>query len=145
MSRRLLALALLLCVSGCATSTLTRHDALPGQLSSAGHVVDRNLDASITGIYLFYFLPLWSGEYRYPNEHDYRTFSHYVRPKYIHLMLERYRDRHKLGAIEDLKTEERSSGIWTLWIFWKREIRAHAVGTVREKKSEKSASKPDEP
>ncbi len=141
MKQSWLALAVLLTVSGCATSTLVRHDPLPGQLSSAGHVVDRNLEASITGIYLFYFLPLWSGEYRYPNEHDYRTFAHYVRPKYIHLMLERHRDRHRLGAIEDVKTEESSSGFWTLWIFWKREIRATAVGTAKERKSEKAPEK----
>ena len=120
--------------SGCSTSNLEFHRPYPGQTSSTGKPVAGSIDASISGVYLFYYIPLWSGHPKFPNQREYNTFTDYVRPKYMSIMLENYRKRHEYDGIEDIEVKTYSSGIWTLWIFWTKDIRAHAVAVRYPKK-----------
>ena len=127
-------LVLVFLVCGCATSTINIHPAAAGQVSASGRNVDRNIEASINGVYLFYAIPLWSGAYTRPNEKSYRIFRDFVAPKYMRNMLERYRKRHDLTAIENLQISESSSGWWTLGIIWQKSVKAKAVGIKEVKK-----------
>lgn len=133
-SRLIIFAAALFLLSGCATSTLICQRPFTGQKSSTGNPVEGNIDASISGVYLFYWIPLWSGHPKYPNQREYNTFTDYVRPKYMSIMLENYRRRHEYDAIEDVEVKTSSSGIWTLWIFWTKDIRAQAVAVSHPKK-----------
>ena len=128
--------AALLFSSGCATSTLECLRPYPGQKSSSGNEVVGNIEASISGVYLFYYIPLWSGHPKFPNQHHYNTFTDHVRPKYMSIMLENYRKRHEYDAIEDIEVKQSSSGIWTLWIFWTRDIRSRSVAVKFPKKKD---------
>ena len=128
--------ALSIFATGCATSTMECLRPYEGQKSSSGNEVVGNLEASISGVYLFYYIPLWSGNPKFPNQRDYNTFTDFVRPKYMSVMLENYRKRHEYDAIEDIEVKQSSSGIWTLWIFWTRDIRSRSVAVKFPKKKD---------
>ena len=55
-----LLLSALLLTAGCNTSMIRSTPPLPGQASASGRAVVGNIEASNTGLYLFYWLPAWS-------------------------------------------------------------------------------------
>ena len=122
----LLALVLL---SGCVTSTVKHTMASPEENSSSGSKAVARLEGMNSGVFLFYFIPLWSGKDTRPNRREYRTFRNLVEPVNMKRMLTVYSKKFlKADGVEDIKTEEKSSGVWTLWILWKRSV--HGTGTA---------------
>ena len=128
----LLALFLL---NGCVTSTVkhtmidpkgqskTEKTATPGRREIA------RLEGMNSGVFLFYYIPLWSGKDTRPNRVEYKTFRNLVQPKNMKRMLKAYgRKVLKADDVENITCEEKASGIWTLWIFWKRSV--HGTGTA---------------
>jgi len=126
--------ALLLVICGCTTSKLVETPPYPDQKSAAGNPVVANVKGEINGLFLFYCIPLWTGEPWQPNERDYDTFTNYVTPAYLSRMFDHYRGRHKYGAVEDLQITTTNRGWWSLGIFWIRSIRGTAVMTGQRKK-----------
>ena len=63
-----LLLSALLLTAGCNTSMIRSTPPLPGQASASGRAVVGNIEASNTGLYLFYWLPVWSGSTTRPAE-----------------------------------------------------------------------------
>ena len=118
---------LALFVSGCVTSTLKYTPAAPGRKSKSGAPVSYVVDGMNTGIYLFYYIPLWSGNPGRPNQRDYDLFCHRVDDKAIYRMFDVAARRMHLARYEDATVYQSSSGIWTLWIFWKRSVHGRAV------------------
>ena len=142
-ARRIAALLLassFLLSSGCVTSTFRMTEPEPGQLSSEGHTIRKVLHGMNTGVYLFYWIPLWSGSPRRPNRREYDLFEHQVDWKAMRRMFDKANRKLKGDGIEDFTCRESSSGVFGLWIFWKRAVRADAVCVTYRKKSEKSAS-----
>ena len=137
--------------SGCVTSTFRMTDPEPGQLSSEGHAIRKVLHGMNTGVYLFYWIPLWSGKPRRPNRREYDLFEHQVDWKAMRRMFDKANRKLKGDGIEDFTCRESSSGAYGLWIVWKRAVRAEALCVSRRKKSgkaaggEKNAAKPDAP
>ena len=125
------ALAVLFCLAGCATSTLRITPAAGGQLSRNGAPVAYTIEGMNSGVYLFYYIPLWSGNPRRPNRGDYDLFRHRVNDKAIFRMFDVFRDRTGSASVEDVRTDFHSTGVWTLWIFWKRSVHGSGV-LVRE-------------
>ena len=142
---------LLMLPAGCVTSTFRMTDPEPGQLSSEGHAIKKVLHGMNTGVYLFYWIPLWSGSPRHPNRHDYDLFMHQVDWKAMRRMFDKANRKLKGDGIEDFSCRESSSGAYGLWIVWKRAVRAEALCVSYRKKSgkaagsEKKAAKPEAP
>ena len=118
---------------GCVTSTVTYIKAQPEEKNSEGKRVIAHMQGMNSGVFLFYWIPLWSGKENRPNNRDYDTFQNHVEKKHMKKMLDIY--ARKLGAneVEDVKIHTKSSGFWSLWILWKRSV--HGTGTaVKSKK-----------
>lgn len=131
---------LTLMLTGCTTTSTLKHTkALPDQVSSAGNPVQANLSASNTGLYFLYWIPIWSGKYTKPNRADYDCFENNVREKYMLYMLDDRCRKLKADHVEDVKIQTDDSGFFTLWLFWRRSIRATAVAIApkEEKKQER--------
>ena len=127
MKKSILAAAALL-LAGCAhTSTLTWTPAEPGQKSKAGHQVLWNLTATNTGMFLFYYIPLWSGYSTRPNRHDYELGQNQLTVPKTRRLLEDKLVELKADKVEDWEITETSSGAFSLWIIWKRSVRATGV------------------
>ncbi|MBQ6352436.1 MAG: replication initiation protein [Lentisphaeria bacterium] len=133
------ALLLLGALTGCVTSTVKITPAEPGRISSSGARVTHFLEGMNTGVYLFYWIPLWSGNPRNPNQRDYDLLKHQVSEKDIYRMFDSVAKRMGKKPVEDIRVRTRSSGVWTLWIFWKRSVRG--TGSLVVRKSPK-AGKP---
>ncbi|MDD3885408.1 MAG: hypothetical protein PHI35_00870 [Victivallaceae bacterium] len=121
------ALMLLLLISaGCTTSTISETKFSHGETAPSGRELVANIKGSNTGLFLFYYLPIWSGSYTKPNRRDYDFWENQLRFKHMDMMLRRRAE--KLGAddIENMRISENSSGFWSLWILWKRNIMASA-------------------
>ena len=124
----LLAASLLaLLVSGCVTSTLKYIPAAPGSTSKSGEPVSYVVEGMNSGIYLFYYIPLWSGNPRRFNQRDYDLFRHRVDDKAIYWMFDVAAKRMHSARYEDATITHYSTGVWTLWIFWKRSVYGRAV------------------
>ena len=120
-------------VSGCVTSTLKYTPADPGSVSRSGAPVTYIVDGMNTGVYLFYFIPLWTGNPYHPNQRDYDLLEHRIDDKEIYRLFDVAVKRKHATRYEDVSITYYSSGIWTLWIIWKRSVHGRAV-LVREKK-----------
>ena len=124
----LLAASLLtLFVSGCVTSTLKYIPAAPGSKSKSGAPVKYVVEGMNSGVYLFYYIPLWSGNPRRFNQRDYDLFRHRVDDKAIYRMFDVAAKRMHSARYEDATVTHSSVGVWTLWIFWKRSVHGRAV------------------
>ena len=122
--------ALLLC--GCATSTLRITPAEPGRLPNDGRYVAYSLEGMNSGVYLFYFIPLWSGSTSHPNENRLEVFCHRINDKAIYRMFDGADTRLRTHGVADVFVETRSTGIWTLWIVWKRSVHGRGVLVSRK-------------
>lgn len=114
-------------VSGCATSTLRYIPVASGTTSRSGAPVSCAVEGMNSGVYLFYYIPLWTGNPRIPNENNYYLFRHHVNDKAIYRMFDVAAHRRSSARYEDTVITHRSTGIWTLWIFWKRSVHGRAV------------------
>lgn len=125
----LVAAALVLAVfgAGCVTSTLKYTPADPGSKSRNGSPVSYVVEGMNSGVYLFYYIPLWTGNPRRPNQRDYDLFRHRVDDKAIYRMFDVAAQRMHSARYEDAVVDHRSVGVWTLWIFWKRSVHGRAV------------------
>jgi len=121
------ALFLAFCGSGCATSTLKYIPAEPGTKSRNGSPVSYVVEGMNSGVYLFYYIPLWTGNPRWPNQHDYDLFRHRVDDKAIYRMFDVAAHRMHSARYEDAVVTHHSVGVWTLWIFWKRSVHGRAL------------------
>jgi hypothetical protein len=124
---------LLVCSAGCVTSTLRITPAEPGRRSASGAPVTHVLEGMNTGVYLFYWIPLWTGNPNIPNQRNYDLFRHRVNDQAMYRMFAITAKRMRSSRVEEVQTSSRSSGVWTLWIFWKRSVHGRAL-LVREKR-----------
>ena len=118
--------------SGCATSKLKYTPAEPGRVSSGGEPVSHVVEGMNSGVYLFYYIPLWTGSPRYPNQHSYDLLRHQVDDKAIYRMFETAAMRMRADRFDDVTVTHSSVGVWTLWIVWKRSV--HGRGVLIRKK-----------
>ena len=124
---------LALWTAGCVTATLQVHPAEPGRVSKSGAPVSYVIRGMNSGVYLFYYIPLWSGNPTSPNQRTYDLFEHRVDDKAIYRMFDVSAQRMRAERVEDVSITHRSSGVWTLWIFWKRSVHGKAV-LIRKKR-----------
>lgn len=122
-----MAAAMIAVSAGCVTSTCEWSKPPVGMKSSDGHEVVATMRGMNTGVYLFYYIPLWSGKPRRPNRREYDTFEHQITTKAMRRMFAHKAKMLKADGVADFNCTESSSGVWTLWIFWKRAVRAEAL------------------
>lgn len=129
--------------SGCVTSTLKYIPAEPGSVSKSGAPVNYVIEGMNSGVYLFYCIPLWTGNPRRPNQRDYDLFRHRINDKAIYRMFDVAAKRMRSARYEDAVVTQRSTGVWTLFIVWKRSVHGRAV-LIDEKppRREKRHNKP---
>ena len=130
MARRLTILFIasaLLLSAGCASSTWRITPAAPGRISKSGKHVAFTIEGMNSGVYLFYFIPLWSGSPTNPNENRIGVFRHRVDDKAIFRMFDTANTRMHTDGVEEISVEHRSVGVWTLWILWKRSVHGRGV------------------
>ncbi len=123
--------AVILATAGCNTSTMTSTPAVEGQTSLSGAKAVANLEADNWGLFLFYWIPIWSGNPSRPNRRDYVMFGNRVQEKYMDAMLRSRAKKLKADAVEDVTIQEDSTGFFGLWIFWRRSMKA--MGTAVDK------------
>ncbi|MBS1368600.1 MAG: hypothetical protein HPZ91_01475 [Lentisphaeria bacterium] len=123
--------AAILAGSGCNTSVVSSQPPVEGQTSSSGSRVVANLEGSNWGLFLFYYIPLWSGNPNRPNRRDYITCRNRIENKYTDGMLRTWAKQMKADA-EDVQITDSSTGFFSLWILWRRSQSATAVA-VRKK------------
>lgn len=117
-----------LAVGGCAeTSSLYWHKPAVGQISSQGNQVMWNLEAENRGMYLFNLIPLWSGYPTRPNRHEYKLMQNTLNRAQMRIMLDLYLEQLGADKVEDVEISETSSGAFSLWIIWRRTMKADAV------------------
>lgn len=137
-----LAGALLLTASGCAhTSTLEWQSAAPGETSSSGKRVLWRLNAANNGMFLFYWIPVWTGYATRPNRHEYKFFENDLTSHRIRRTLDRYLEEMGAEAVEDFKWSETASGWLGLGIIWKRSIYAEGVAVTTKPEKKERAGK----
>ncbi len=131
------------CAAGCAhTSTLEWQEAAPGEKSSSGKRVLWRLKATNNGMFLFYWIPIWTGYATRPNRHEYKVFENDLNSYSVRRTLDRYLEEMGADAVEDFKWSETSSGWLGLGIIWKRSISAEGVAiTSKPEKKIKSGKK----
>lgn len=123
----------LLSGSGCVTSTVNHIRAKGGEKSSNGNRAVAHIEGMNSGVFLFYYIPLWSGKPTRPNRRDYDTFENHISRKDMRKQLDLHAKRLGADAVDDVSIYTKSTGIWTLWIFWKRSV--HGTGiAVKTKK-----------
>ena len=128
-------MAAALVFSGCAhTSTLTWEAPVAGQKSSEGNPVVWNLSAVNNGMFLFYFIPLWSGHPTSPNRHDYKIGQNKLTRANMRRQLECLLKPLEADRVEDVKISESSSGAMGLWIIWKRSVKGEGVAVKVQKR-----------
>lgn len=123
------AAAVLMLLCGCVSSRCEWSDPYAGQTSTDGNPVIANIEGMNSGVFLFYAIPLWSGQEGRPNRGLYYSLENHVRPKHIRRMFDIYCEKLSGNRVEDLVYEERSNPWWGLFIFWKRSIHGRAVIT----------------
>ena len=123
--------AALLTATGCVTSTVERMDPVPDQTSGSGRRVIANLKAVNNGVFLFYYIPIWTGAPGSPNRRDWDLFENKLRDKHMHRMLNNYAAKLKADGVEDVQLSESSTGMLGLWIFWRRTRTATAVAVEK--------------
>ncbi len=134
MKKSLFAVITALCLAGCAhTSTLSWEPPVEGQKSSEGNPVVWNMTATNNGMFLFNFIPLWSGHPTSPNRFDYKLGQNRLTRANMRRLLECKLEPLKADRIEDVKITESASGMAGLWIIWKRSVRGEGVA-VKVKK-----------
>ncbi|MDR0932874.1 MAG: hypothetical protein LBM70_07655 [Victivallales bacterium] len=116
---------------GCNTSVVRSSPPVAGQVSSDGSRVVANLEGDNWGIFLFYYIPLWSGEPNHPNERDYATFQNKIKNKYTIEMLKK-RAKQLKAEVQDVQISDSSTGFFSLWILWRRSQSATAVAVKRK-------------
>jgi len=126
--------------AGCVTSTLKYTPAEPGRVSSSGAPVSYVVEGQNSGIYLFYYIPLWTGTPQHFNQRDYDLLEHRINDKAIYRMFDVAAKRKRAARYEDVEISFRSSGIWALWIIWKRSVHGRAV-LIDEKRSKRGKQK----
>lgn len=135
------AVAVLL-TGGCVrTSTLEWIPAQVGDVSSSGKEVAYHLKARNCGLYLFNFIPIWSGKVSRPNRKDYELWEDMVNEWDMRRLLDRELKRLGASHVEDVKMSSYSSGAWTLWIFWKKSMTASAVAIKKASEPKKTETK----
>ena len=133
----LAALIAMLVLSGCVTSVCQFSAPEKGMKSRKGHEVVATLTGLNTGVFLFNVIPVWSGKPHRPNRMDYEFFEDLVDANGMRRMFDKKAKLLKADGVEDFSYTESSSGVWTLWIFWKRAIRAEAVAVKYPAKAKK--------
>ena len=126
------ALLAALFLAGCAASTWRITPADPGRVAKSGKHVAFTVEGMNSGVYLFYYIPLWSGSPTNPNENRIGMFRHRVDDKAIFRMFDAANKRMRTDGVEEITVDHRSVGVWTLWIVWKRSV--HGRGLLVSKK-----------
>ena len=132
-----LLILLLLCGSGCATSTLKWTAGNAGEKSSSGQQVLWHLEGVNNGLYLFYWIPVFCGDSRWPNRWDYEFFEHAVNEKHALRLLNCRLKQLKADTVEDVSITYRTNGWPGLGIIWTRSFIAKGKAVKKMKKMKK--------
>lgn len=137
-SIRFLAVLLLPALCGCMGGTsITSVDSVPKGTLYQGRKVLGIIKAENRGMYLFYGIPLWSGRPTSPNYRQYAMFRDFLRPGYMDQMLEyegRLLNAKKIAVVH---ASEQSSGWFSLWIVWARQMRTEGIALGREEEGDR--------
>ncbi len=127
MSGALLAVAVTaaaLTAAGCRNTSSVRYVKLSdGAVSSGGEPVAGRAEARNWGLYLFNcpYLPLFSGQPKWPNKRAYRAFGDNVSVGIVRAMLEKYASENDF-RLADIEYEEDNTGFFSLWLIWRRQV-----------------------
>ena len=128
-------------LAGCAASTLRITPAEQGRMTESGKHVAFTVEGMNSGVYLFYYIPLWSGSPTNPNENRIGVFRHRVDDKSMYRMFDTANKRMRTDGVEEIVTDYRSVGFWSLWIVWKRSVHARGLLVSRKPVTKKKRFK----
>lgn len=124
--------------SGCATSTVKFTPPLPEQTAAAPENIEvvGNVKGSNWGLFLFNckYLPLASGNYRRPDTKDYHLCSNWIKPGYMREMLLTRAKKEGADHLRDVEIQQDSTGYFSLFIVWRRDISGSAVAAKQNRK-----------
>lgn len=114
------------CVSG-QTSVTRITPPEPEQRASDGSRAVANLLVENRGVYLFNWLPVWSGNPYRPNLRKYHLFEDDMHPIHLRFMLEQAARKAGADRYTDEATVVNETGASSLWLLWSRTTRITAV------------------
>lgn len=121
--------AMVISLTGCiaATSTLETYPPDQAIVAETGGRALAAAKVSNRGVYIFYYLPIWSGKPHVPNLYRFRMFKDYLSKGYMTSML--YAAQKKVGGekIENARYMSHCNGWWGLGILWMRTMHAEAT------------------
>ena len=86
-------------------------------------------EAYNTGYYLFNIWPIYSGNPEQYNRKDYHSFFDDInKGRNSSLLLNAMQRQYKVERLHDVEHQETSSGYFSLWIVWRKNIRTTALG-----------------
>ena len=130
--------AVLFLLCGCMGGTsITRVDPVPAGTEYQGREVLGIIKAQNRGMFLFYGIPIWTGRPTSPNYRQYAMFRNHLKPGYMDQMLELEGRLLKAKKIAVVHTAEESSGWFSLWIVWTRQMNAEGIALGKEKDNAK--------
>ncbi len=120
--------ALLFVLAGCFGGTsITKMEAVPpGEVFNNRHVIGV-VKAENRGAFLFNCIPLWTGKPYAPNYRSYAMFRNYLKSGYMDEMLAEEARIHDAQKVAVFSLSEYSSGWFSLWLVWNRQMRAEGL------------------
>ena len=86
-------------------------------------------EASNSGYYLFNTWPIYTGNPEQYNRKDYHSFFDDInKGRNSSLLLNAMQRQYKVERLHDVEHQETSSGYFSLWIVWRKNIRTTALG-----------------
>lgn len=126
-------LLLLFFLCGCMGGTsIVSVDPVPAGTEYQGRKVLGIIQAENRGMYLFNCIPLWSGKPHQPNYRRFSMFRNYLREGYMDQMLMEEGRRLKAEKVMVANTSSQSSGWFSLWLVWNRQMYSEGIALGKE-------------
>lgn len=134
----LASLSLLFLLCGCMGGTsIVTVDPAPSGTEYQGRQVLGFIQAENRGMYLFGCIPLWSGKPHKPNYRQFTMFRNYLKQGYMDQMLMDEGRLMKAEKIVVANQTTQSSGWFSLWLVWNKQMFAEGIALGKKTAPEK--------
>lgn len=129
----LASLPVLFLLCGCMGGTsIVTVDPVPAGTEYQGRQVLGIIQAENRGMFLFNAIPIWTGKPHMPNSRRYSMFRNYLKEGYMDRLLTDEGRLMKAEKVIVANSSTHSSGWFSLWIVWNRQMHAEGIALGKE-------------
>ena len=126
-------LPVLFLLCGCMGGTsIVTVDPVPAGTEYQGRQVLGIIQAENRGMFLFNAIPIWTGKPHMPNHRRYSMFRNYLKEGYMDRLLTDEGRLMKAEKVIVANSSTQSSGWFSLWIVWNRQMHAEGIALGKE-------------